>query len=187
MLPVPPEGQGPGGCYPTKDFCCLESWSGALLSTQGSLLLLLHIFTLTSSPALSPSMDDRLAGDRGGAHEDIIGKTEPSTPSPSPMGSPYILVTSGGAVSRDSPGLADIRAYQQQASAHPPAPAGAPQEQGQGRSLKELLKRLEAEVTQLREQVPLEPGLCGVGGQACAVGGRKGSEGSAGFGGAKGP
>ncbi|XP_036905133.1 kielin/chordin-like protein [Sturnira hondurensis] len=52
----------------------------------------------------------------------------------------------GGAVSREFPGLANIQDYDQQA----PAPAGAPQEQG--RPLKELLKRLEAEVTQLREQ-----------------------------------
>ncbi|XP_053513078.1 kielin/chordin-like protein isoform X2 [Artibeus jamaicensis] len=52
----------------------------------------------------------------------------------------------GGAVSRESLGLADIQDYDQQA----PAPAGAPQDQG--RPLKEVLKRLEAEVTQLREQ-----------------------------------
>lgn len=78
------------------------------------------------------------------------------------MGSPCILVTAGGAVSRESLGLADIQDYKLQASARPPAPApapaGAPQEQGH--PLKELLKRLEAEVTQLREQVPLEQGLC---------------------------
>ncbi|XP_014397303.1 PREDICTED: kielin/chordin-like protein [Myotis brandtii] len=56
----------------------------------------------------------------------------------------------GGAVSRESLGLADIHDYQQQAPARSSDPAGASQEQW--RPLQESLKRLEAEVTQLREQ-----------------------------------
>ncbi|XP_036184640.1 kielin/chordin-like protein isoform X1 [Myotis myotis] len=56
----------------------------------------------------------------------------------------------GGAVSRESLGLADIHDYQQQAPASSSDPAGASQEQW--RPLQESLKRLEAEVTQLREQ-----------------------------------
>ncbi|ELK24457.1 Kielin/chordin-like protein [Myotis davidii] len=56
----------------------------------------------------------------------------------------------GGAVSRASLGLADIHDYQQQAPARSSDPAGASQEQWC--PLQESLKRLEAEVTQLREQ-----------------------------------
>uniref|UniRef100_G1Q6F1 Kielin cysteine rich BMP regulator n=1 Tax=Myotis lucifugus TaxID=59463 RepID=G1Q6F1_MYOLU len=56
----------------------------------------------------------------------------------------------GGAVLRESPGLADIHDYQQQAPARSSDPTGALQEQW--RPLQESLKRLEAEVTQLREQ-----------------------------------
>lgn len=65
---------------------------------------------------------------------------------------------SGGAVSRESLGLADIHDSQQQAPARSSDPAGASQEQW--RPLQESLKRLEAEVAQLREQVPLRRGLC---------------------------
>lgn len=64
---------------------------------------------------------------------------------------------SGGAVSRESLRLADIHDYQQQAPAHSSDPAGASQEQWH--LLKESLKRLEAEVAQLGEQVPLEAPL----------------------------
>ncbi|KAK1335156.1 LOW QUALITY PROTEIN: hypothetical protein QTO34_004736 [Cnephaeus nilssonii] len=56
----------------------------------------------------------------------------------------------GGAVSRESLGLADIHDSQQQAPALSSDPAGASQEQW--RPLQESLKRLEAEVAQLREQ-----------------------------------
>ncbi|XP_026957776.1 kielin/chordin-like protein isoform X6 [Sagmatias obliquidens] len=56
----------------------------------------------------------------------------------------------GGAVPREPLGLADIHDYQLQAPAHSSAPAGAPQERW--RPLEERLGRLEAEVTELREQ-----------------------------------
>ncbi|XP_073919670.1 kielin/chordin-like protein isoform X4 [Castor canadensis] len=55
-----------------------------------------------------------------------------------------------GAVPRELPGLADIHDYQQQVPAGSSILAGATQEQW--RPLKEWLGRLEAEVTQLREQ-----------------------------------
>lgn len=82
----------------------------------------------------------------------------------------------GGAVSRESLGLADIHDYQQQAPARSSDPAGASQEQW--RPLQESLRRLEAEVTQLREQVQWSRGLCAVCcargvGQACVVGGKE--------------
>uniref|UniRef100_A0A8C0CIW9 Kielin cysteine rich BMP regulator n=1 Tax=Balaenoptera musculus TaxID=9771 RepID=A0A8C0CIW9_BALMU len=57
---------------------------------------------------------------------------------------------SRGAIPRESLGLADIHDYQLQAPAHSSAPAGAPQKQW--RPLEERLGRLEAEVTELREQ-----------------------------------
>jgi flagellar biosynthesis chaperone FliJ len=62
------------------------------------------------------------------------------------------LCPSDGAVPRELPGLADIHDYQQQVPAGSSILAGATQEQW--RPLKEWLGRLEAEVTQLREQVP---------------------------------
>lgn len=58
---------------------------------------------------------------------------------------------SDGVVLREPLGLADSYDYQ-----HSSAPAGGPQEQW--RPLEERLGRLEAEVKQLREQVPLEVG-----------------------------
>uniref|UniRef100_A0A8C3VXH4 Kielin cysteine rich BMP regulator n=1 Tax=Catagonus wagneri TaxID=51154 RepID=A0A8C3VXH4_9CETA len=61
-----------------------------------------------------------------------------------------ILVPSGRAVPREPLGLADSGDYQPQAPARSSAPAGAPQELW--RPLEERLGRLEAEVTQLREQ-----------------------------------
>ena len=84
-----------------------------------------------------------------------IGKTNPgSLASPSPIGPPWILVTLGGAISREPLGLADIQDYQSEEPAHSSAPAGVPEEQW--RPLEERLERLEAEVTELREQVPLK-------------------------------
>ncbi|XP_032498370.1 kielin/chordin-like protein isoform X7 [Phocoena sinus] len=59
-------------------------------------------------------------------------------------------LSEGGAVPREPLGLADIHDYQLQAPAHSSAPAGAPQERW--RPLEERLGRLEAEVTELREQ-----------------------------------
>uniref|UniRef100_A0A4X1VZ93 Kielin/chordin-like protein n=1 Tax=Sus scrofa TaxID=9823 RepID=A0A4X1VZ93_PIG len=56
----------------------------------------------------------------------------------------------GSVVPRETPGLADSRDYQPQALAYSSAPARAPQELW--RPLEERLGRLEAEVTQLREQ-----------------------------------
>ncbi|XP_032498375.1 kielin/chordin-like protein isoform X12 [Phocoena sinus] len=81
-------------------------------------------------------------------------------------------LSEGGAVPREPLGLADIHDYQLQAPAHSSAPAGAPQERW--RPLEERLGRLEAEVTELREQEGaitctqkpcprgpcLEPGAC---------------------------
>lgn len=81
------------------------------------------------------------------------GKTSPGNPpSPSPIGLVWILVPSGSVVPREPPGLADSRDYQPQAPAHSSALARAPRELW--RPLEERLGRLEAEVTQLREQVP---------------------------------
>lgn len=113
--------------------------------------------------------------DRGGHRIDIIGKTNPgSLASPSAIGPPRILVLSGGAVPREPLGLADIHDYQLQAPAHSSAPAGAPQERW--RPLEERLGRLEAEVMELREQVPLEAvGVRGVGQASCS--GREGEKG----------
>uniref|UniRef100_A0A8D1MND9 Kielin cysteine rich BMP regulator n=1 Tax=Sus scrofa TaxID=9823 RepID=A0A8D1MND9_PIG len=70
--------------------------------------------------------------------------------SPSPIGLAWILVPSGSVVPREPPGLADSRDYQPQAPAHSSALARAPRELW--RPLEERLGRLEAEVTQLREQ-----------------------------------
>ncbi|XP_066898323.1 kielin/chordin-like protein isoform X4 [Kogia breviceps] len=56
----------------------------------------------------------------------------------------------GGAIPREPLGLADIHDYQLQAPAHSSSPAGAPQERWH--PLEERLGRLEAEVTELREQ-----------------------------------
>uniref|UniRef100_A0A8D1KH72 Kielin cysteine rich BMP regulator n=1 Tax=Sus scrofa TaxID=9823 RepID=A0A8D1KH72_PIG len=56
----------------------------------------------------------------------------------------------GSVVPRETPGLADSRDYQPQALAYSSAPARAPRELW--RPLEERLGRLEAEVTQLREQ-----------------------------------
>uniref|UniRef100_A0A8D1W9I9 Kielin/chordin-like protein n=1 Tax=Sus scrofa TaxID=9823 RepID=A0A8D1W9I9_PIG len=69
---------------------------------------------------------------------------------PSPIGLAWILVPSGSVVPRETPGLADSRDYQPQALAYSSAPARAPRELW--RPLEERLGRLEAEVTQLREQ-----------------------------------
>lgn len=91
---------------------------------------------------------------------------------PSRIGPPGILVLSGGVVPRE-PLRLDTYDYQQQAPAHSSAPAGAPQ--GQWRPLEERLGRLEAEVTELREQVPLGPGLCsGRKREELGLGGREG-------------
>ncbi|XP_070225358.1 kielin/chordin-like protein isoform X1 [Bos mutus] len=56
----------------------------------------------------------------------------------------------GGAISREPLGLADIQDYQSEGPAHSSAPAGVPEEWW--RPLEEQLERLEAEVTELREQ-----------------------------------
>ncbi|XFF99482.1 hypothetical protein AB1E19_003107 [Capra hircus] len=56
----------------------------------------------------------------------------------------------GGAVSREPLGFADIHDYQSEGPAHSSAPAGVPEERW--RPLEERLERLEAEVTELREQ-----------------------------------
>lgn len=85
-----------------------------------------------------------------------LGRQNPGNlANPSPTGPLGILVLSGRVVSREPLGL-DTYDYQQQAPAHSSAPAGAPQ--GQWRPLEERLGRLEAEVAELREQVPLGPG-----------------------------
>lgn len=111
-----------------------------------------------------------------GYRTDIIGKTNPgSLASPSPIGPPWILVPSGGAISRDPLGLADIQDYQSEGPTHSSAPAGAPEERW--RPLEERLERLEAEVTELREQVPLKAvGVQGAGQAWCS--GKKGGKGS---------
>lgn len=83
---------------------------------------------------------------------------------------------------REHRGLADIDDYQQQAPAHS-APAGAPQEQW--RPLEARLGRLEAEVTELRKQVPLEAGGCAWG-RAGLVQWEEGRE-EMGLGGPRGP
>ncbi|ELK13868.1 Kielin/chordin-like protein [Pteropus alecto] len=62
---------------------------------------------------------------------------------------PARAVSRGGLAPREPLGL-DTYDYQQQAPAHSSAPAGAPQEQW--RPLEERLGRLEAEVTELKEQ-----------------------------------
>ncbi|XP_055277210.1 kielin/chordin-like protein [Moschus berezovskii] len=56
----------------------------------------------------------------------------------------------GGAFSREPLGLADVHNYQSEGPAHSSAPAGVPEEWW--RPLEERLERLEAEVTELREQ-----------------------------------
>ena len=111
-----------------------------------------------------------------GYRTDITGKTNPgSLASPSPIGPPWILVPSGGAISREPLGVADIHHYQSEGPARSSAPAGAPTEQW--RPLEERLERLEAEVVELREQVPLKAvGVQGAG-QAWG-GGKKGGKGS---------
>ncbi|XP_043728742.1 kielin/chordin-like protein isoform X2 [Cervus elaphus] len=60
----------------------------------------------------------------------------------------------GGAISRDPLGLADVQDYQSEGPTHSSAPAGAPEERW--RPLEERLERLEAEVTELREQEPIQ-------------------------------
>ncbi|XP_023384685.1 kielin/chordin-like protein isoform X3 [Pteropus vampyrus] len=62
---------------------------------------------------------------------------------------PARAVSRGGVAPREPLGL-DTYDYQQQAPAHSSAPAGVPQ--GQWRPLEERLGRLEAEVTELKEQ-----------------------------------
>ncbi|XP_024901624.1 kielin/chordin-like protein [Pteropus alecto] len=79
-----------------------------------------------------------------------LGRQNPGNlANPSPISPPGILVLSGGLAPREPLGL-DTYDYQQQAPAHSSAPAGAPQEQW--RPLEERLGRLEAEVTELKEQ-----------------------------------
>lgn len=82
---------------------------------------------------------------------------------------------SGGAVSREPLGLADIHHYQSEGPAHSSAPAGAPKEQWH--PLEERLERLEAEVTELREQVPLKA-VCVQGTGQAWCRGKKGGKGS---------
>lgn len=173
ILPVPPEAQDPWGWHLTERFLLLgKAGLGHLCPLRApSPFLPFQIFTLTASQTcLLPWMTVGRWTGRGTHWED---RTQ-DLASPSPRGPPWILVPPGGPVSRESLGLADIHDYQQQAPAHSSDPAGASQEQW--RPLQESLKRLEAEVTQLREQVHWRRGpvCCASGvGQACVVGGKE--------------
>ena len=136
-----------------------------------------HAFTpAPHRPSLLPRTVGLACGQGLGIGLISLGRqTQEALLAPSPIGTPWILVPSGGAVSREPLGFADIHDYQSEGPAHSSAPAGVPEERW--RPLEERLERLEAEVTELREQVPLKAvGVQGAGQAWCS--GKKGGKGS---------